>query len=198
MKTRYRNNLISNLISSKNRISFFREIPVNKQGFILLTLSKRIQEEILNKLKDQEIIKLLHYLDPDEVTDILQRINSRRRKRILRKLSEDIREKVEFLLKFDPNTAAGLMSLDYLEVSKNMTLSEVLKLVQKHEKRTGKFPAVLVVENGFLIGELPGYLFALHKGREKIGKYVKKIPSIKYNKDEKEAVSYTHLTLPTN
>jgi len=188
-KEKTQNDIVYNLISSpKKRISIFREIPANNQGFVLLSLSKRLQQEIMNKLNDKELIELTDYLDPDKATDLLQNIDIHRRGEITRKLNEDRKEKVEFLLKFNPRTAAGVMSLDYTTTDKNTTFEEISQIIQKHERATGKFPAVLVVENGFLIGELPGYILALHKGKEKIKNYIKKVPHIKYNKDENEVI----------
>ncbi len=140
----------------------------------------------MDKLDDRELIDIIDYLDPDEATDLLQSVGVKRSKKLLRKLGREIREKVEFLLKFDPRTAAGLMSLDYVEVNKDISFEQLSEKIEKHEKRTGKFPTVLIVENGFLAGELPAYTLAVAKRKEKISKYIKKIPSIKYNKSEAE------------
>ena len=184
------NNLVYKILSSpKERIRIFKEIPTNNQGFVLLSLSKRIRQGIMDKLDDRELIDIIDYLDPDEATDLLQSINPKRSKKLLKKLGKEIREKVEFLLKFNPRTAAGLMSLDYIEVDKNITFEQLSEVIQKHEKRTGKFPAILVVQDGFLVGELPAHTLAIGKRKEKIGKYVKKIPSIEYDKNEREIVA---------
>jgi len=184
------NKILNRLIfSSKKRISLFRETPVNRQGFLLLNLSKYIQQDILRKLKNEEIINLLHYLDPDEATDILQNIKKERRERIVKELNLDIREKIEFLLRFDPKTAAGLMNLNYIEVDKDFSFKKVSQIVQDYEKRTNKFPEILVVKEGFLLGELEGHSLFSHRKGEKIDRYIKKIPSIKYNKEEKEVLS---------
>ncbi len=188
-KKKTQDNLVYEILSSpKNRVPIFREILVNNRGFVLLNLSKRLQQEIMVGLNDKELVELLDYLDPDEVTDLLQTMGVKRRKELLKKLGKEIKEKVEFLLKFDPRTAAGLMSLDYIEVNKKITFEQLSKIIRKHEKRTGKFPTILVVQDGFLTGELPGYVLALHKGEEKISKYIKKIPHIKYEEDEKEVI----------
>lgn len=178
------------LSSPKERVSIFRDIPVNKQGFILLNLSKHIRQEIIDSLTDKELTASLNYLDPDEATDILQILKDKRRKKILRKMSRAIREKVEFLLRFNPQTAAGIMNLDYVEVNKNALFEQIAKIIQKHEKTTGKVPAILIVnEDGFLIGELPAHTLAIAKRKEKIAKYIKKIPKVKYNRDENEVIS---------
>ncbi|MBU4266783.1 MAG: magnesium transporter [Candidatus Altiarchaeales archaeon] len=189
-KKRAENNLVYRILSSpKKRISIFREIPVNNRGFFLLDLSKRLRQEIMSGLNDEELIELVDYLDPDEATDLLQNIDVHRRNKIVKKLSEEMKEKVELLLKFNPRTAAGMMSLDYIEVNEDIAFEELSEIIQKHEKRTGKFPTILVVKDGFLIGELLGHVLALHKDKEKIDKYVKKVPHIKYDRDETEVVS---------
>jgi len=172
----------------KERLSIFRSIPVNQQGFILLRLSKRAQHDVLKKLKNKEIINMAGYLDPDKTTDFLLNINKRRRKRIVQSINRALREKVEYLLKFDPRTAAGLMSLDYIEIGKGATFESLSKILRKHENRTGRFPAILVVEDGYLLGELPGHVLALHKGKEKVAPYIRRIPSIKHDADENQVI----------
>ena len=178
----------SALISSRKKLEFFKKIPVNRQGFLLLDLSRRLQNKILNQLETEEIINLLRYLDLEMVVDLLQCLDKKRSQEIVKKLSEDIKKKVEFLLRFDRKTAAGLMNLNYIEVDKNLTIKDVLKKVQDYEKKTKKFPEILVVEKGFLLGELEAKsLFT--SSNSKIGKYIKKTPSIKYNEKEKSVIN---------
>ncbi|MCD6109208.1 magnesium transporter [bacterium] len=177
------------LLNRTKRVSLFRDLPPNSRGFVLLGLPNAIQRELMKKLNNKEIVQLGDYLDPDEVTDLLQRIPKKRRRRLLKKLGRDIKKKVEFLLKFDSRTAAGLMSLDYIEIRKNKTFEDLSKIIRKHEKRTGKIPTILVVEEGFLVGELPFYTLAISKRNEKINKYIAKVPSVKYDMDENGVIS---------
>ena len=180
--------LIESLGLPKKNIHIFRKIPANRQGFILLDLPKDTQRKIINKLEDKEIIKLLHYLDPDKAVNLLRNIDrDNRRNKIIEELKSDTKRKVEYLLKFDPRTAASLMNLNYIGVDKKLKIKDVLKIVRDYEEKTKRFPEILVVENGFLLGELEGRsLFS--NPNKKIEDYIKKIPSIKYNKDEKEVL----------
>jgi magnesium transporter len=52
------------------------------------------------------------------------------------------------------------------------------------EKKTGKIPTVLIMENGFLKGELSVHEFALAKKHAKVRQHLRKIPSISYDKNE--------------
>ena len=70
-KKKTQNNLIYKILSCpKERISIFREISENNQGFVLLNLSKRLRQEIMSKLSDRELIELVDYLDPGKATDL--------------------------------------------------------------------------------------------------------------------------------
>lgn len=181
--------LIYKLLSSPlERVKIFREIPENKQGFIILNLPKRIQKKIMDKLNDRELIEMIDYLDPTRATDLLQIINKKRANRVLKKLGQEIRKKIEFLLRFNPKTAAGLMSLDYIEIDKDISFGELYKIVKEYEKKRGKPPAILVVREGFLIGEIPFYRLALVNKEERARDYIKKVPSVKYDEDEKAVI----------
>lgn len=173
----------------KVRLTIFRDIDVSQQGFVLLKLSKRIRGSILEDLDNDELINLLNQLDPDKATDIIQELKPHRADRITSKLSDQVREKVETLLSFNPRTAAGLMNLDYVVIEPGSSFQDVSENILEHEKRTGKFPAILVVDSGKLIGELQGHELALHKGNEKIDKYVKRVPSIRFDNDERKVVN---------
>lgn len=174
--------------SSKERLNIFREIPENNQGFILLGLSKKLQEKILHELSNQEIINVINFLDPDEATDILQNVNSHRRAEVINKLSGKIKEKIEYLIKFNPKTAAGIMSLDYVEVEERLSFDDVSKIIKKHEKVTGKFPAILVVKNGLLVGEILSHTLVLAKRTDKIKNSIKKISTINFDADKEKVI----------
>ena len=176
------------LSSPKKAVSLFREVPYNQRGAVLLGLSKGMQEKILSKLKTEEVLNMFHYLDPEEITDLLQNVDDSKRKVIVDNLRPDMKKKVEFLIKFNPKTAAGIMSLDYASVNYDAKFKDVLDVIHNYEKRTGKFPTILVVKNNHLMGELPGYVFALKKKDDRIRKYVEELPSVRHDKNEKTVI----------
>lgn len=173
----------------KVRLTLFRDIDVPQQGFVLLKLTKRVRASIVEDLDNDELIALLNYLDPDKATDLIQELKPHRAKKITSELSDTIREKVETLLSFNPRTAAGLMNLDYVVVQPVEHFEDVSENIKEHESRTGKFPAILVVDEGKLVGELPGHELALHSGKEKIANYVKRVPSVHFDNDEHKVVN---------
>jgi magnesium transporter len=163
------------------RLSEFRKIPINKQGFVLLSLYSRLQKSIFLKLENEEVVSLVHYLDPDETTDLLQILSLKKQKEVLEKMNKEVRDKVSLLLRFDAHTAGGLVSLDYIQIDFDEDLSGVMEKIKDHEKKTGKFPVVLVMKNGRLSGVLPNdrLIFSTNKDLVKI--LTKKVIKIKHS-----------------
>jgi len=172
----------------KERLTIFRHLKAGQKREVILRLSKHLRQEIIFKLHEKEIREILELLDPDEATDLLQLLPSKKRKRIIKKLNKKLKENISLLLKFDPETAAGLMSIDYILVEADDTIASVANRAKVHEKRTGKFPAILIIKNGCLSGYLPAFQLGLRQPNEKIAKYYKKIHTVKYNADLKKVL----------
>ncbi len=167
-----------------SKFAVFCQTEESLKGFVLLALPKQTRKQIISSLDNSELAKILSTLDPDKATDLLQEVPSRRAKVLTESLDGDIKEKVDLLLSFNPKTAAGLMNLDYIITPPGTHFEDLSADIAEHEKRTGKFPSILVVDNGKLIGEVPGHVLALHKGKEKIDEHTKRVPHIRYDNDE--------------
>lgn len=170
--------------SRHRKLDKFRDVDPGLKGFVLLALPKPTRVNLLKHLHNHELIEICNTLDPDKVTDLLQELSKRRAKHITKQLREEIREKVDVLLSFDPKTAAGMMNLDYVVATPKEHFEDLSQDLLEHEQRTGKFPSILVVDDGKLVGELPGHVLALHKGKEKIDPYIKRIAHVRYDSEE--------------
>ncbi len=179
---------------SKNRTQHFQALPKNQKGFFFLTLSKNTQHHILTELSNREIIEFVEFLDPDQITNILHVLPSqKRREKILASLSQDLEKKVTFLLRFHPQTAASMMDLNYIEVQKKIRFKDVAEMVHIHEKRTGKIPAVLVVDDGMLLGEVPTSTLILQNSSAIVEKHIKPLPTAMYNQPTEAIIKlFTH------
>ena len=175
--------LLRNADSDK-LLAVFRTIPVQEQGSILLESTRRIQQKLITELPVVEIVNLIRFLDPDVSTKLLYHASNAKKKKVIEELSGDLKDKVEFLLKFHPDTAAGMMSLDYIQIDRDASIHNVVEAIRQHEKMTGRFPAILVIRAGRLEGEIQGHTLALHRADEPIATLLKKVPSIQFDADQ--------------
>jgi magnesium transporter len=168
------------LFSKDRRLQLFLELSLDRRLELLASLTPHVKRDILSRLPDPDLIEIIETLDPDDATDILQLLTKHHREKILGLLNQEIKKSLSTLLEFDADTAAGLMTLDYIQAEVSDNVSSVAKKFKVHEKATGRPPAILVMKDGQLAGFLPGHELGFAARHELIGKYVKKMPTISY------------------
>lgn len=175
-------------VHPKKAASFFRKIPNNQKGFVLLHLPKQTTQLILKSLSKYEILKFLHYLDLEAASSVIENVDKERRKQISEELGEDLKEKLRTLSKIDPDRVEHLMDLNYIEIDTTTPYETISKVISQYERKTGRFPTILVVKEGFLVGSLPGHALAVVKDSEALLQYVKVLPTVKYSDGPKDII----------
>ena len=170
------------------RHQIFSEIPDDKKVAVFLHLRKHLQYQVLRSLPEDSVITLLKALDPDDATDMLQLYDSRTQSKLLKELSEEIQNQLGLLLKFDQKTAGGLMTLDYIQVESDENISDTAKKFKLHEKRTGKMPEIIVLQEGTVVGYVPGYELGFAKPNEKVKDHTKLVRTIHHGATEQEVL----------
>jgi CBS domain-containing protein len=77
-------------------------------------LDEEHQVEFLRDRDDAEVSALLADMGTDDAADLLMKLDQDRRRRILELLPEPRRERVRRLLRYNPETAGGLMSTEFI------------------------------------------------------------------------------------
>ena len=176
------------LFRKDNRTNLFLSLDADGRVDMLRTVTKSVRRDILMKAPDGELVTILQSLDPDEATDMLQSITKNKREKVLALLSQELKDSLSTLLAFDPDTAAGLMTLDYIQADVSDNIESVAKKFMNHEKQTGRPPVILVLTDNRLSGFLPGHALGLAAKSELIGKFVKRMPSISYAARHREVI----------
>jgi magnesium transporter len=168
------------LFRKDKRTALFLELPPEKRLELLNSLTLPVKRDILMHIPEEDLVNILETVSPDEATDILQLVTKHRREKALQLMSAEVKDSLSTLLSFDPETAAGLMTLDYIQAETTDSISAVASMFKKHEHRTGRPPVILVHKEGKLAGFLPGHELGFARQNELIGKYVKRMPTISY------------------
>lgn len=173
----------------KHRLELFRQLLPRQQALVILRTSKHLQKDIVSKLPQAELLVLLEQLDPDQATDMLSYLPAQKQTKILGALSDRLKNHVTFLLQFDPESAAGLMSIDYIHAEVTDTFGQVLAKLERHEKRTGRVPTVLAFDQGQLKGFLPGRILALGQKNQSIATHIKKIATVHHQESHSQVAN---------
>ncbi len=177
---------ISGFRDIKERINYLMNLELNKRSRLLISLPNEVSKELLSNLSIQSIV---HHLDPDEATDILQSLEEEKRELILQSIEEDKRNKITFLLGFDEDTAAGYMDLNYLLVDPETTFQVVHRKIREFQNERKRFPVIFVNEDGD-VKELPlSVILEKKSSKEEIKPYLKDIPQINFEMDKTEVLN---------
>ncbi|WP_433632148.1 magnesium transporter [Halomicrococcus sp. NG-SE-24] len=167
----------------------FQALPWTRQRVVFFQLPESIQRDVLDGMDRQEVRQFVRRLDPDDATDVIGLLDGETQEAVLGQLDADRRERIEFLLKFSPDSAAGMMDLDYVTVDKDQGFEEVARLVRRYEGRTGRFPTVFVTDGDEVLGELPGHTLALtDHGPVDITEYLRSAPTVRYEQPDSEVI----------
>lgn len=189
MKQKNPHDIIHKLsFDAKRRKRLFLGIPEENRAEVLLKLSKHIQYDLIISLSDETLVNALSHLDPDEATDIVQLLPKNRQKRIIGKFNTDLKRNIEVLNAFDPETAAGLMNLDYIQADVDDKITDVAKQFKVHEKKTGRMPTILVMSEGKMKGYLPGHELGFAKPSDSVKRHIKKISTIPHSVAHDEVI----------
>jgi magnesium transporter len=176
------------IAASQTPSTEFRQLSRAHQRELFFRLPESVQEALVADMSPTQLKQFVRRLDPDEATDVLGFADEETRTTVLRRIDEDRREKIEFLLEFSPETAAGHMSLDYVTVGVERTLTEIARRVRRYEERTDRFPTILVTDGDRLVGQLPGGTLALTDEDVDIRDHLVETPTVRYDSPDTDVV----------
>lgn len=173
----------------QERMATLRSLSLGEQSTLLLDVSAYVQQDIIANLSDVELVNLLDHMDLRAAESVLERMkDEKRRTKIVKRLKSDIREKVEFFLRFHPKATLSLVHFNYIYVGGDVTVGEVGEMIEEHHQETGKFPEVLIHHQGALQGEVPLGVLVRASNAAKLAAYVKPVQTITYRAEVSEII----------
>lgn len=182
--------IVQNIIyRPKERINLFRELELQEREAVFELLSPYVQQNILEGLEDSEVVDLLDQMDLQRAENTITRIKShRRRKKIISRLKKELKEKADHFLRFHPKAAITLLNFNYLYMPGSATIGEVADAIDRHYQEVGKFPEVLVHENGEFAGEVLMSALVREDNDDLLKKHFESVKTISYEADAKEII----------
>src|SRR6266852_3250119 len=114
------------------------------------------QVEFLRSMSNEEAAKVLERMAPDDAADLLGELDQERRKPVFDLMSPQAQHKLRKLLQYHPSTAGGMMSPDYVWVTRGATAAMALEAVRVDDKAPHQLLNTVFVteEDGKLLGSI--------------------------------------------
>ncbi len=152
---------------------------------VLMELDEEERLELLSDMPAEEIAKqVIDHLDTDDAVDIIQQLDEEDRDEILSHI-DDVEQAGDIidLLKYDEDTAGGLMGTEMIVVNENWSMPECIKQMRAQAEDMDEIYYVYVVDNdNKLKGVLPLKKLVTHPSVSKI-KHVMEVDPISIKDD---------------
>ncbi|MBA3645943.1 MAG: magnesium transporter [Gemmatimonadaceae bacterium] len=102
--------------------------------------------EIVSRMDETKAGNLIDAMSADQQADLFREIPQTERDRLLTRLSEPTRASLKKLLEYAPETAAGIMTTEFLSVPASSTVAETLDLIGRVAKEKETVYAIYVLD----------------------------------------------------
>lgn len=124
---------ILNELDPDQRTDVMETLDVETAAEVLVEAHPEVQASIVENLEEELAADILEEMEPDEAADVLGDISADKREEILEEMEPEEAEDVKELLTYDDRTAGGLMTTEYIAVSKDMTAQQVIDKIRELE-----------------------------------------------------------------
>ena len=119
-------------LSGKERVLVLRCLSPEKAADVIEFAPDRLQKSILTTLLTQsEIAGILNEIAPDEGADLLEMLPDETGERALESVEPAQAQAIRSLATYDPETAGGRMTTEFVTVSPDLTIGEALELLRQ-------------------------------------------------------------------
>ncbi len=123
---------------------------------VVTELDEHLREEILKDIDAQTITDIVEELHSDDATDIVSELPEPIAEHVLENIDEEDAEEVKELLKYDEDTAGGIMTSNFVFVRDNAKVNDAINEVRKNAEEIDNIYHIYVLDStDELLGIVP-------------------------------------------
>jgi len=180
-------------LNSDDATYIIKLLDSEKTSDVLMELDDDYREKILKNLSIQEIAEEVEELDSDDATDIISELPEEKQKKVISKISDaEHKADIKELLKYDEDSAGGLMAKELIKVNENWSVTRCVKEMRTQASEVTRVHSVYVVDNDdILLGRLSLKDLLVANPKTKIKSIYKKNVDHVFDTDSAESVAST-------
>ena len=130
-------------------------IAAEDEGDVLVEVNDEVRATLIGVMETEELVAAAANLPLDDLADLIAELPETVNREVLRSLDASDRLRLQNVLKFDEDSAGGLMNPETVTVRPNVTLEVVLRYLRVRGELPGGMDAVFVVNRqGDYLGSL--------------------------------------------
>lgn len=154
--------LLNALEEPELKYKVFGFLALPRSAEVLSLVASRTQDELVERLSDDQLGALVEYLDSDDATDLLASLSARRARAVLDEVPHDVSAEVTQLLRYPEDAAGGIMQVEYMAVPQGTRIEQAIEMIRSRSDEIPDIHTVFIVDAASrLIGVLPLRKFLL-------------------------------------
>ncbi|OCB75377.1 magnesium transporter [Flavobacterium crassostreae] len=126
----------------------FKVLDSDKTAEILLELEDDLRENILSRLSAKEIAEELDELDTNDAADIIAELSNNLKAEVISELDDlEHAKDIIDLLRYDEDTAGGLMGKELVKVNENWNVLTCVKEMRAQAENVSRVHSIYVVDD---------------------------------------------------
>jgi magnesium transporter len=117
--------------------AFLSALPPARAADVLEYLDEELRAKVLEEMSATQAAQLVTAMTPDDRADVLEELEEETAEEILSEIPAEARRETEQLLAYEPDTAGGLMTTQFVSVGRDLTIAAALSAVRE-AARAGK------------------------------------------------------------
>tara|TARA_R110002012_G_scaffold263161_5_gene445799 strand:- start:17823 stop:19190 length:1368 start_codon:yes stop_codon:yes gene_type:complete len=135
-------------LSMAESIFVLRVLDAQLAADIIIELEATNQHRVLKELEVQEMANLIELMDSDDGADILNLFLEREREDIISHFQDKVKsDQILELLRYDEDTAGGIMAKEYIRANKNWNVVQTINEIRRQAENVSKIYSIFVVNN---------------------------------------------------
>jgi len=123
---------------------------------VISELDKRLQPQVVEGLDPEKAADIIEEMSPDAAADILASLEPEKSKEVIEEMDRREANEVEALLKYDENTAGGMMNTEMVVVGDDATRGEVVDYIRFNDIKPDQLDNVILInKDAVLAGTVP-------------------------------------------
>ncbi|WP_396635888.1 magnesium transporter [Maribacter sp. R77961] len=138
---------IINELNEDEATYLIKLLDSDKTSDVLTELDEDVREAILGNLSSKEIAGELEELDTDDAADIIAELPQEIVQEVISEIEDrDHAKDIVDLLRYDENSAGGLMAKELVKVSENWTVTKCVKEMRSQAENVTRVHSIYVVD----------------------------------------------------
>jgi magnesium transporter len=108
-----------------------KALPSDRAADVLEYLNEELRAEVLEAMTTRQAAELVTQMTPDDRADVLEELEEDRADEILSEIPAQAREETERLLAYEPESAGGLMTTEFVSVGEEQRVEDALAGVRR-------------------------------------------------------------------